>query len=935
MGGQNYDKVDFALREFDLVAIQEISRAEKIGWDEEVTDHFSWFSHRDESQWRGVAVGISKDLLDCVLDKMASSNGAAWFVRLRGHKRMVVASLHCPTGVTVAKYQEIVGLFRQRLRAWHADCPVVIGVDVNEVVEWTSTHDDPVPFPTSGGGKIAAFLELLNSCRLRACPPESGAQRTPTHYPRDATRVGRHIDVIASRLVRVDEVRIVEGARTWINTDHALLYTHLHLPRKWTNPRSDTRPRWVVGEEPLPEVDTLEKLYSVAAERTRAARPRKYEDDEEIRKAAREAKSSGDKNMWKGVHAMSKRHKKRWRAERFASILSGDWGWYRSYKNEFNPHGWWGRLLAERSSETLAGEAQRHLVDKMWDESKPDWDEELEKLIQGVQKPNDFRPVQPEEVWNALGGMKAQAALGPDGVSVPLLKQLMHEQPRALCDLIGERILCDKFPEDWHVSFLALLAKVAVPTGVNQLRPIAMSCTLQKLITRIIMNRCFDTVRTSCRWASSGKGRQVADMIGAVSRFRDNCREWRLQGLLVKLDIRGAFDFVHRSSVADFLIRRLASTEYGSELAFLLRLLRCNRLVGQAPGGAHVHVRANRGIRQGSPESAELFGLIIQQVLTEAHDHPAWKQCEGELEDLPLDGGCFQDDIVLWGDSASVIENNIDIIVRLLRDLGLQLAVEKTAIIATPYYRGVRVIRVGGKTVHFLDQGESIRILGLDFSLEDGQSQQAKGLLGRVWAAWGKHSQLIRGPGNFETKVNIIRCLLQGTWQWVAGAVHWGSDDLRAINSLQLRLYRLAFGLVRYKNESWVDFNCRTCRWLRTWIYDNGVERWSTTVLRLQHQLAGHWGRQREGVHRGMAGAMLKWRDMEWWREEQEWPPPFGKRHPTRFYADNFERRLSQVFGVKWMQMTTDRNGWRQGLKQWLREWDVPWCRGRQLELEY
>ena len=40
MGGQNYAKVDFALREFDLVAIQEISRAEKIGWDEEVTGLF-------------------------------------------------------------------------------------------------------------------------------------------------------------------------------------------------------------------------------------------------------------------------------------------------------------------------------------------------------------------------------------------------------------------------------------------------------------------------------------------------------------------------------------------------------------------------------------------------------------------------------------------------------------------------------------------------------------------------------------------------------------------------------------------------------------------------------------------------------------------------------------------------------------------------------
>ena len=935
VGGQTFEKIDLVLREFDLVAVQEISRSDKIGWDEKDTQFFSWFTHRDDSQWRGVAVGISKDLLDCVTDKMATANGAAWLVRLKGHKRMVIASLHCPTGVTVAHYQETVGLFRQRLRAWHSDCPAIIGVDVNEVIQWTVAEEDHVSFPIRGGGKVEAFLELLNSCRLRACPPERRAQRTPTHYPRDATRVGRHIDVVASRLVRIDEVKIVQDARTWINTDHALPYTHIHLPRKWVQPRHDTRPRWVVGNDPLPPVGRLSELYEVAAKRTRPMGQAKYEDDAEVREAARRAKASGDKAEWKGVHAIRRRNKKRWRTERFRNILAGDWKGYRGYKSEFNRRGWWGRLLTDKSADKLAEEAQAHLMNKMWDADKPDWDGELENLIDKVKAPNNFAPVRPHEVWGALDGMKAQAALGPDGVSIPLIKQLMHEQPDNMCQLVDDLVLGETLPGEWHDSILALLAKVATPTAVAQLRPIAMSCALQKMVTRIIMNRCFDDVRSPCRWASSGKGRQVADMIGAVSRFRDNCREWRLHGILLKLDIRGAFDFIHRSSVAQFLVDRLGKTDFGSELAFLLRLLRSNRLLGQAPGGAKVEVTANRGIRQGSPESAELFGLIIQQVITEAHEHSNWKQCRGELEDMPLDGGCFQDDIVLWGDNVKVLENNVSIVVSLLAKLGLNLAAEKTAIVATPYYRGPRQMKVGDQLVTFLDQGDSVRILGLDFCLEDSQSQQAKCLMGRVWAAWGVHEQLFKGPGSFLSKINVIRSLLQGTWQWVAGAVHWGGDDLRAINSLQLRLYRLAFGCVRYKNETWTDFNTRTCRWLRAWIFHNNIERWSTTVLRLQHQLAGHWGRQREGSYRGMAGALLKWRDMEWWREEQQWPPPYGKRHPTRFFADNFERRLSEVYGVRWMSLTEDRNAWRQGLSSWLSRWDVPWCRGRQTELEF
>ena len=164
-------------------------------------------------------------------------------------------------------------------------------------------------------------------------------------------------------------------------------------------------------------------------------------------------KPVGTKPEWKGVHALRKRNKKKWRMDRFASILSGDWGWYRSYKQELNPRHWWGRLLENKSSSEIAAEAQAHLTDKMWDANKTDWDDELEEMIAAVEKPNDFTPVLPVEVWDALEGMKAQAALGPDGVSVPLLKQLMHEQPENMCRLLQEHILHDELPAEWHDSF--------------------------------------------------------------------------------------------------------------------------------------------------------------------------------------------------------------------------------------------------------------------------------------------------------------------------------------------------------------------------------------------------------------------------------------------------------------------------------------------------
>ena len=48
-------------------------------------------------------------------------------------------------------------------------------------------------------------------------------------------------------------------------------------------------------------------------------------------------------------------------------------------------------------------------------------------------------------------------------------------------------------------------------------------------------------------------------------------------------------------------------------------------LHGQVPGGDSISVQANSGIKQGAPESAELFGLIMGWILDETLARPEWK----------------------------------------------------------------------------------------------------------------------------------------------------------------------------------------------------------------------------------------------------------------------------------------------------------------------
>ena len=68
LAGQKVDLLDVAGRDLDIVFAQELAR-EEAGWSTSNTELFHWVSHRGTNQYRGVAVGIANDKLDCIIGK--------------------------------------------------------------------------------------------------------------------------------------------------------------------------------------------------------------------------------------------------------------------------------------------------------------------------------------------------------------------------------------------------------------------------------------------------------------------------------------------------------------------------------------------------------------------------------------------------------------------------------------------------------------------------------------------------------------------------------------------------------------------------------------------------------------------------------------------------------------------------------------------------
>ncbi|CAE7710560.1 unnamed protein product, partial [Symbiodinium sp. CCMP2456] len=770
LGGQSLTKADVVAGKFDLLCVQEAPR-DVSGWREEHTDGFVWLLHQGDGQWRGCGIAVSHELFDSTTDRVSCSFGAAWVVRLKNTQRFVLASLHLPTGVNVTKYYQATTMVRKMLQGWHEELPCFVGVDVNTALVWNRAAEEEGEIGLQSGGKIDKFLEMIGCLRLRIQAPRLIDRWVPTHYPRDELRDGRHIDCILTRGLASSEVVVDPDVRLHINTDHALLRCTVELGRTRGGRWRDSRPRFVVDPDSVCAPQTWEDVKQMAKDVCKPRVVQRFSDDDETKDCIAEAKSySGvvSKDLWKKVHAMRKQKKRDWREGRIAAILGGDWHAYRQHKQAQTKRNWWGRLLRECSARELGRDVVKHLEAKVR-EPNLHWDQVLDGRIDEVQcRDEQFVPIHEEEVWRALSTLRAGASLGPDQVGVDLLKKIMLVAPASLCRLFNDVLYDGRLPEEWGVSLLALLPKVQWPESVKDLRPIAMSSSSMKVLTKIVMGRTFYWLRDPCPWSASGHSRCCADLHGTFGRLRDMTREWRLGVVAVKLD--------------------LAEEGVPFELRYLLRLLAENDMMGCAPGGASVSIRANRGIRQGSPESAELFGLIVAAIVTKQKVSHKWVAPGPPLEDVPADVGCYQDDIFLWGENPYKIAKNISLLADALREVGLQLATEKTAIISSKYYKGVRHMMVDGRHVDMLPLGSSLRVLGLDFDLDAPAHQQAKEVMGRIWSAFHTHKTLLCGVGTRTEKQNMVRALVEGCWSWCAGALHWEVDDLQAMNSLQMPL---------------------------------------------------------------------------------------------------------------------------------------------------
>ena len=111
--------------------------------------------------------------------------------------------------------------------------------------------------------------------------------------------------------------------------------------------------------------------------------------------------------------------------------------------------------------------------------------------------------------------------------------------------------------EAWSHFVLFCIHKKSAGENMDKWRGLCLSASLFKWYEVCLWMLLDRTIKPSPPWLCGfRKGRQVLDFVGGIVSFLRRSHEWKLQAVVVSLDIRAAFDNMQVHITAEALARR-------------------------------------------------------------------------------------------------------------------------------------------------------------------------------------------------------------------------------------------------------------------------------------------------------------------------------------------------------------------------------------------
>ncbi|GJT93496.1 RNA-directed DNA polymerase, eukaryota, reverse transcriptase zinc-binding domain protein [Tanacetum coccineum] len=190
------------------------------------------------------------------------------------------------------------------------------------------------------------------------------------------------------------------------------------------------------------------------------------------------------------------------------------------------------------------------------------------------------RPVNDEEIRDAMFGINDSKAPGPDGFTAKFFKATWKIIGKDICMAVRDFFLIGKLLGEVNATLISLVPKIPTPSKVSDFRPIVCCNVLYKCISKIMTNRIKEALGKIVNENQSAfiAGRQITDNI-------------LLDFIKVTLE---QFGFHERT--ISWIMKCVTTTKFSININ--------GERVGYFNGG--------RGLRQGDPISPYLFTMTME-----------------------------------------------------------------------------------------------------------------------------------------------------------------------------------------------------------------------------------------------------------------------------------------------------------------------------------
>ena len=397
----------------------------------------------------------------------------------------------------------------------------------------------------------------------------------------------------------------------------------------------------------------------------------------------------------------------------------------------------------------------------------------------------------PLEIKDIVTKLPSGNAGGGDGMPSQIIKAFSWQQICFLATTFEDIANNSAYqphqrPTGWNLSHVSMLPKMPHADRVEDFRPISLIPQVQKVylkwLYRIIAPRA-DLYLPAAQHGFRPR-RQCSEIHFILNKVRESSLEWRTPYIMMKIDIRKAFDMACRGSVIQAL--RDIGTHPRPVWCISREMINTAILPSMFGITPEQQIPTTKEVKQGSPESGVLFCITIAMVFWGIVKR--WRRkgfgLRPSINADWLQYVAFADDTILIAKTIAEIQEMYGDVVRELGKVGLHVHPGKTQYITNISPSECRQLPGEDKSA------TGMVVLGRLFGVGELTGLDMKNKENVAWARFNRLKNVLQQNAPLKHRLRILQaCILQSSL-WCAESWCLTKERPRHLRALHTRMLR-------------------------------------------------------------------------------------------------------------------------------------------------